>query len=119
MEKQTFNFVIGDGRLVVSADGRVRLAVDHSRPITHKRCAAILLAARELAGRNIQRISIHHSVFSRTAGNECGDWAETCYLDKRYDYDGLSLIVWDRGQPVYANDNGAICRDQAALWDSL
>jgi len=127
---EEFNFVVGftrvdthglrDGRTVMSPDKTVKLAVDHSEPITLERCARILEEARKLSGRNLAMISIRRSIYSMTPDND-GDSAETCYLDKRWDYypDTNSLLIYDRGEPVYANDNGVICTDQAAIYDSM
>jgi hypothetical protein len=118
---QTHNYVLGDGVVVRSPDGKTRLTVDHSESITLARCATIYAAACTLSGRTYKRLSIRLSVYSVTPGNECGDGPETCYVDKHWDYDPHrnSMVIWDKGQPVYANDNGVICRDQDALYDTL
>lgn len=125
------NYVVGfvraawgglvDGAAVHNPDRTIRLAVDHSKPITLARCAEILSKARVLSGRDLVMISIRRSVYDVTPGNELGDHAETCYMDKRWDYTAAtnSLVIYDRGEPVYANDDGVICTDQAALYDSL
>jgi hypothetical protein len=127
--REEFNFVVGfvrtphglrDGKTVTNPEKTIRLTVDHSKPITLERCARILDEACKLSGRNLAMISIYHSIYSKTAGNN-GDVAETCYLDKRWDYypDTNSLLIYDRGEPVYANDNGVICTNQAAIYDSM
>lgn len=125
------NYVVGfvratwgglvDGAAVYNPERTIRLEVDHSKPITLDRCAEIMSKARELSGRELVMISIRRSIYSKTPGNECGDFAETCYMDKKWDYTAStnSMVIYDRGEPVYANDDGAICTDQAALYDSL
>lgn len=128
--REEFNYVVGfvrtpyglrDGQTVTNPENTIRLEIDHSRPITLDRCAHILSKARELSGRDLAMISIHRSIFSKTPGNECGDFPETCYLDKRWDFypDTNSLMIYDRGEPVYSNDNGQVCTDQVALYDSM
>jgi hypothetical protein len=128
--REEFNFVVGfvrtpyglrNGRTVMTPDKTIKL--NHSKPITLARCARILVLdeARKLSGRDLAMISIRRSIYSKTPGNECGDFAETCYLDKRWDYypDTNSLLIYDRGELVYANDNGQVCTNQAALYDSM
>lgn len=130
MQKQEFNFVVGfvednrqglliDGRTIYNPEKTIRLEIDYSKSITLQRCAEIMAAARKLSGRDLAMISIRHSIYSKSPDNECGDFPETCYLDKHYDYDARtnSLTIYDRGVPVYANDNGVVCRDQVALFD--
>lgn len=117
----TYNYVLGDGAAVCSPDGKTRLTVDHSQPITLARCATIYAAACKLSGRTYKRLSIRLFVYSVTPGNEYGDGPETCYVVKAWNYDPHrnSLVIWDKGKPVYANDDGVICRDQDALYDTL
>lgn len=128
--REEFNYVVGfirteyglrDGQTVTNPENTIRLEIDHSGPITLDRCSRILKKARELSGRDLAMISIHRSIFSKTPGNECADFPETCYLDKRWDFypDTNSLLIYDRGEPVYSNDNGQVCTDQVALYDSM
>lgn len=128
---ETFNFVVGyykdvngisRGETVSGIHEGVekRLVVDHSRPVTLVRCSEILKTAEKLMQRELTKIEICWSVFSKSEGN-CSDCAEECFEDKKYVYtkSSNSLVIWDKDTPVYANDNGQICRDQAALCDSL
>lgn len=128
MEKVEHNFVVGfvdgrDGRTVIkNHDGKpTRLSVDYSCPITLERCAKILNVARSMTGRLLTSITLHHSIYSNTPGNEFGDGPETCFLDMRYDYDGEknSLVIYKNGEPVYVNDDGEIARDEAAIYDCM
>ena len=127
---EEFNFVVGfilvgrnivDGRAVINPQKSIRLQIDHTIPITLVRCAEIMQVARQLSGRPLAYISIRRSIYTVTPGNECSDWAEDCLMDKKWNYDSHtnSLEIFDRGEPVYANNNGSICRDQAALYDCL
>lgn len=120
MEKQELNFVTGNGETIISPDRKIRLTIDYLRPVTLVRCKEILRAAERLSGRTLTKISLYHAIYSKSPGNECGDWAETCYLNMRYDYDlaSNSLVIFKDNEPIYANDNGAICRDAVALMDS-
>lgn len=131
MSKTENNYVVGfvraawggliDGASVHNPDRTIRLEIDYSKPVTLARCAEIMTKARELSGRDLAMISIRRSIYSVTPGNEPGDHAETCYMDKKWDYTAAnnSMVIYDRGEPVYANDDGAICTGQAALYDSL
>lgn len=125
MERQEYNYVMGfdnqSGKAVMSPDETVKLIIDHSKPITLKRAKEIFKAACELSGRDLYKISIELSAYSKTPGNECGDAAEECLIDKKWVYTlkTNSLVIWDKGEPVYANDNGVICTDQVALYDTL
>lgn len=62
-----------------------RLEVNYQLSVTVERCKTILQAAGELSTRDLVMISLRHSVYSKTPGNEMGDAQEDCYLDKRYD----------------------------------
>lgn len=129
--REEYNYVVGfvratwggliDGAAVHNHERTICLEVDHSKPITLERCAEIMSKARKLSGRDLAMISIRRSIYSVTPGNECGDHAETCYMDKRWDYTAStnSMATYDRGEPVCYNDDGVICTDQAALYDSL
>ena len=134
VEHEEFNFVVGwengggrnlvNGMTVMNPEKTIRLQVDYDRPVTLERCREILDKARELSGRDLVGIDLHHSIYDKTPGNECGDFAETCHLDKKYRYLSRdnSLTIFDRGEPVYTNENGVITRgDDAAVayYDSL
>lgn len=129
-ETQEFNYVMGyakgkfgeiSGLAVTNPERTVGLVVDHSTPITLKRAKMIFDKARELSGRDLTSIQICLSVYTKTPGNEYGDHDEECLVDKKWNYTAAtnSLVIWDKGVPVYANDNGVVCTDQAALYDSL
>ena len=129
-ETQEFNYVMGyakgefgesSGFAVSNPENTVRLAVDHSTPITLKRAKVIFDKARDLSGRDLTSIEICLSVYTKTPGNDCGDHSEECLVDKKWYYTAKtnSLVIWAKGMPVYANDNGVVCTDQAALYDSL
>jgi hypothetical protein len=109
---------MGDGITVFTPDNKTKLTIDHSRPITLIRCREILKAACILSERDIKKITICYSQYSKTPG---GDHAEQCFFDKKWEYDSTnnSLLIWENGTPVYSNDNGAITQDQAAIYDSL
>jgi hypothetical protein len=131
MQTQEFNYVVGfvantkgepvSGFAVMTPDKKTKLIVDHSQPITLARCKEILAKAKEVSGRDLIYIKINLSKFTKTPGNECADFAEQCLFDKSYHYDSRnnSLMIYKNGDPVYANDNGTICKDQAALFDSM
>jgi hypothetical protein len=125
IEREEHNYVIGwdvgphglcNGRAVINPEKTIRLGVDYSKPVTLERCRAILQTANEISGRNLGVIELRHSIYSKTPGNECGDFAETCYLDKTYRYDpkANSLTIFDRGECVYSNENGQILRGDDA-----
>ena len=126
MKTQTFNFVLGyvhgeAAYTVTNPEKTIRLAVAMDRgPITVDRCKEVLKKAKSLSGRNLYAIEINHHVYEQTPGND-GDHSERCLSSKRYRYNAEenSLVIFDRDEPIYANDNGIICRDQAALFDSL
>lgn len=122
---QEFNYVTANGRTVMRENddsSKTRFIIDHSRPVTLDRCREILKKVRDfLKDESIIRISIHRSIFSKTPGNELGDFPEKLFMDKRWDFDSEknSLLIWNEGTPVYANENGVICRDLEALCDTL
>lgn len=129
MKIQEFNFITGyaknrirdqnwNGTLSV---GSQNIQIDYSKPVTLERCKKILERCEKETGREYSRIELNHAIYSKTDGNELGDYPEQTFLDKKYVYDAIenSLLIYDRGEPVYANDNGAICNDHAALCDSL
>lgn len=125
IEREENNYIIGwevgphglcDGYVVCNPEKTVRLAVNYAEPVTLTRCAALFKKAVEFSGRNLGLIELHHSIYSKTPGNECGDFAETCYLDKTYRFDpkANSLTIFDRGECVYSNENGQILRGDDA-----
>ncbi len=127
MDKVEHNFIVGfehrnHGRTLFH-DGK-NLAVDYNRPLTLSRCKDILLKARELTGQELTIIEMHHAIYSKTEGNECGDYPEECFLNKKYIYGfpANSLIIKDGDEVVYINEDGKILRgDDAniAYCDSL
>lgn len=48
-----------------------------------------------------------------------GGHYRTSKKDYRYNRSNNSLIIWEDDMPVYANDDGVICRDLDALADTL
>lgn len=94
------------------------MQVDLSQPVTLARCREILQRASEMVQANLNEITIHDSEYTKTAGNECGDWPETCLRDKRYTYNRSTdtLVVSNKGVVVYLNEHGSILRgDDAAV----
>ena len=130
-ERTSFLFVMGfadDGlhgcvvRPVDAPDGaagaHLNLRPDMSTALTRDRCSTLLQEARAMTGRNLHRIEVHDSEYSKTPGNECGDFEETCYRDKRYIYEARTdaLTIVDDGDVVYINEGGNILRgDDAAV----
>ncbi len=120
MEKEELNYVIGwekndrgdliDGYAVMNPERTIRMAVNYNEPVTMARCKHILGVARTLSGRNLVGIDLCHSVYSKTPGNELGDFPEQCFKDKKYSYRPKenSLIISDKGRIVYMNENGSI-----------
>jgi len=122
MKTEVTQFVLGwcsqfSGMVVRKSDapmGRegthLNFAVDMSQQITLKRCAEIMQEARLMSGRDLHKIEIKDSEYTKTPGNECSDFAETCIRDKSYVYESRSntLTISDRGRIVYINDNGDI-----------
>jgi hypothetical protein len=127
MATQTYNYVSahypdGTGRTVFSPDGKTRLEVDHSRPITLARCAEIHAKACALAQQALGTITIKLSVYEcDCTPADLMDCTHRPVVAKSWVFTPRhnSLVVWDRDTPVYANDNGRICRDQVALADTL
>jgi len=127
VEKQTFNYVFGydretgNGSVILSPDKKTRLAVDHSGPVTLARCREILKKGEKLSGRTFSKIKIVHQVFTKTPGNECGDFPEKCLYDKVFTYnlDENEMMIFEKGEPVYCNSDGVISRDQVALYDNM
>lgn len=59
------------------------------------------------------------SIFTKSNGNEYGDFAEECLLDKRvkYDVEENRMTIWENKELVYENNNGIVCDDKVALAD--
>ena len=106
------------GRGVTSPDGKTRLTVDLSHPITLRRCAEILDRARELSQRPLTRIDISRQTWiAYDADHDYPrEWGGKLIRNESWQYTAAtnSLVIWDN-ELVYANYNGHICRDQAAL----
>lgn len=109
-------FPHGSGRTVI-VDGK-NVAVNDDEPITLQRCKRLHARLCELTGEALGEIKINLSAFEpgEYDGANPQIWGKTYTYDPRTN----SLVIYDRwGMPVYANDNGVVTRDQAALCDSL
>lgn len=94
------------------------MQVDLSQPVTLVRCREILQRASETVQAKLREITIHDSEYTRTPGNECGDWPEECLRDMKYWYDKRAdtLVVFDKGVVVCLDEHGSILRgDDAAV----
>ncbi len=89
---------------VFSADKKQRLLANLDEVFTLQRCQKLAKMAAELDPRNITRISI-----------------EDYDRKKKYCYNIVNncLTIYSAGMPIYENNNGTICNDQAALADCL
>lgn len=119
MKIERFNYVIGYagfGGSTIIKNG-INFRVDHTEPITLKRVQKIYQEACDFADKKFDRITICYSVYADGSEDSPGE----CLKNKEYRYDPTnnSLIIFDKGKPVYANDNGFITTDQAALYDTL
>jgi len=86
--------------------------------ITLEKCQDIVNKVKE-HGFGPTKLHFFLSVYTETKGNECGDFAEECLLnrDVYYYVEGNTLMVWEHGKPVLQNVNGIINTDQGALAD--
>jgi len=119
MATETLNYVVGfDQKNGCTVPG---LEIDHSGPVTLKRCGQIFEKACTLSGRDLSSIHIHLSEFTVTPDNEDGEFPEKCIMNKEWIYTDKSnsLLIYDKGQPVYVNGNGTISSDRDALVDTL
>jgi len=114
-----YNIVLGDGSAVWNKDKSVRLVIDHSKPITLQRCKQIYEVACQLAGRQFKKISILHTIMETPEDIEA-EIPVIYHRDKRWDYypDKNALFIYDKGELVYANENGRICSDPVALCET-
>jgi len=101
-------------------DNEVAVVIDLDKPVTLKRC-------RDICNKfDINHLAINDwRFYDRDTGNEIPLWdtEEIGYNTTKKDYmyrrDFNSLVIWNNGMPVYANDNGDICLDLDALADTL
>jgi len=103
--------------------GERAVHINLDRVVTLNRCKDICIKFK------VNNISIHDTRFYDLDNNKeyaddylnANDGGYYLTIKKLYTYDKNenSLIIWENGAPVYANDNGIICRDVDALADTL
>lgn len=89
--------------------------------VTLKKCQEIAEKIREL-GHEPKTLKVILSKWD-DEGYEMGDDSkpmprQTLNKTAFYNVDKNTLVIWQDGEPVYANANGTICRDRVALADS-
>jgi hypothetical protein len=70
--------------------------------VTVEKCKSIITNLGE-SGHSIRKLEIHMDGTKKAI----------------YNADKNRLLIWEDGLPIYENNNGVICRDAAALADSL
>lgn len=94
------------------------IEADDSTPITLERMKSLYQFCCDAEQENLGKIKINMSAYLH---NDGGEGPNPQLFNKVYEYnpETNSMIVWEDGMPIYANDNGVICDDQAALCDTI
>ena len=114
----------GNNHNIVNKDGKkvVFETEIEGNLVTLEKCQEVAGKAREL-GHEPKTLKFILSEWD-DEGYEMGDDTKPApkqLLNKTVVYDVAqnSMVIWQNGEPIYANDDGIICRNRAALADSL
>lgn len=119
--KEVLNYVTAyhpssGSSFAVRPDGK-SIWVDDSKPITLERMREVYDFCCKAAGETLGSIQINMAAY------EPGDYdgANPRLWRKTYQFDPKlnSLLIIEDGIPIYANDDGIVCTDTDALYDSL
>lgn len=137
--ERTASVIIDGYALWLDADGnklpRRKFTTDETAVVLDLNKPVTLLRLAEIANKfgAVSRVEINDwRYFNPRSGHEIddnemrNDYAngeeggyETRKKDYIYDVKANSLVIWEDGTPIYANDNGIVCRDLEALADTL
>ena len=134
MYKEEFRTILAthpNGRkhaVTFEENGKTYVAVaDMTKPVTIQRMKELIAKLEVKTGIKFNHLEISHSVYlfdcSEDVYKEYHEDIPPCdiLIDKSYQYwaDQNRLLILDHGYPVYENNNGVICNDEAALADCL
>ena len=138
MYREEYSTIVGSirgerSRLAVHVehDGVKKVCVmNMSKPVTLQRFKDLAAKLKREFGLDYEYLSVKHSVYEYDvdlsseeihAITRAGDYVP-CEktVDKYYQFwvDENRLLIWDKGEPVYENDNGVITSDPTALADT-
>lgn len=88
--------------------------------VTMDKCKSIIEALRNEYNYEPKSLKIDLCIYTKTPGNEYGDFPEECLLHKivTYGVQNNRLRVWQNRDLVYENWDGEISRDPVALADT-
>jgi hypothetical protein len=106
---------------------KYRATCDMTKPVTLQRMHELKAKLKDKTGIDFNYLEIDHSVYLFDCDEETyKEYHQDIPLydkpiDKTYQFwaDQNRLLIWDRGYPVYENNNGVICKDETALADCL
>ena len=130
-EFRTISGTYPNGRtkaIVVKENGTEYIAaLDMTKPVTLQRMHELKAKLKDKTGIDFNYLEVNHSVYlfdcDEETYKEYHQDIPPCDkpVDKKYQFwaDQNRLLIWDRGYPVYENNNGVICKDETALADCL
>ena len=106
---------------------KYRATCDMTKPVTLQRMHELKAKLKDKTGIDFNYLEIDHSVYLFDCDEETyKEYHQDIPLydkpiDKTYQFWAVQnrLLIWDRGYPVYENNNGVICKDETALADCL
>lgn len=106
---------------------KYRATCDMTKSVTLQRMHELKAKLKDKTGIDFNYLEIDHSVYLFDCDEETyKEYHQDIPLydkpiDKTYQFwaDQNRLLIWDRGYPVYENNNGVICKDETALADCL
>ncbi|ANF73174.1 hypothetical protein A6046_03450 [[Haemophilus] ducreyi] len=113
----------------INIDDEMKCArLDMTKPVTLKRLQEVAAKLKTHTGEDYEYLDIHHVIYQYDGDKEtveeyikCNDYyPHTQPIDKTYKFwvKENRLLILDRGELVYENNNGVICNDPTALADS-
>ncbi|CAB1251787.1 protein of unknown function [Ruminococcaceae bacterium BL-6] len=103
---------------LMDSDGKLKNLQTHiaNSTITIEKCRDLVKACHD---HNCfpDELEIFLDVWTKTEGNECGDWPEEQLLDRtaKYSIEKDTLTIWENDKCVLENHSGILCTDKKEL----